>query len=53
MIADGTTANLQDNSEVRNAFQKAKEGAVEFYADGVFVHIRNDEYQAGCSACGK
>jgi hypothetical protein len=33
---------LQDNSDVRDAFQKAK-GAVEFYTDGTFIHIRTLE----------
>jgi hypothetical protein len=41
----GIRETLADNSDVRNDFQKAK-GAVEFYADGVFVHIRNDEDKA-------
>jgi hypothetical protein len=40
--AEEMATRMQDNPEVRNDFQKAK-GRVEFYADGVFVHIR-DEY---------
>jgi hypothetical protein len=40
--ADEISETLQDNSEVRDAFQKAK-GAVEFYADGTFIHIRTLE----------
>ena len=33
------------SEESRNAFQRAK-GEVEFYADGTFVHVRNDEEEA-------
>jgi hypothetical protein len=48
-IADRTAvkiaAQLQDNPDIRNDFQKAK-GAVEFYSDGTFVHIRNEEGKA-------
>jgi hypothetical protein len=39
--AEEIAARMQDNSDVRKDFQKAV-GEVEFYADGVFVHIRND-----------
>jgi hypothetical protein len=45
-IADATAVKLgvklENNSDIREAFQKAK-GDTEFYADGVFAHIR-DEY---------
>ena len=45
-IADRTSVKLADkmenNSNIREAFQKAQ-GETEFYADGVFVHIRNAE----------
>jgi hypothetical protein len=40
--AEEMAARLQENPDVRNDFQKAK-GRVEFYADGVFVHIRDDD----------
>jgi len=33
---------LQDDSDIREAFQKAK-GEVEFQIDGTCIHIRNDE----------
>jgi hypothetical protein len=40
--ADEIAARMENRSEeIRNAFQKAK-GDGEFYADGTFVHIRND-----------
>jgi hypothetical protein len=39
--AEEIAARMQDNPDVRKDFQKAM-GEVEFYADGVFVHIRND-----------
>jgi len=35
-------AKMENNSDIREAFQKAK-GKIEFYADGVFVHIRTAE----------
>jgi hypothetical protein len=45
-IADETAGKLatkmENNSDIRDAFQRAK-GDIEFYADGVFVHIRNDD----------
>jgi hypothetical protein len=40
--AEEMAERLKDNPDVRNDFQKAK-GRVEFYADGVFVHIRDDD----------
>ena len=36
---------LQNNPGLRNDFQQAK-GEIEFYADGTFVHIRNDDDKA-------
>jgi hypothetical protein len=36
---------LQNNPDFRKDFQQAK-GEIEFYADGTFVHIRNDEGKA-------
>jgi hypothetical protein len=39
--AEEIAQRLENNPDVRNDFQKAK-GEVEFYADGVFVHIRNE-----------
>jgi len=38
--AEEIAARLQNNPDVRHDFQKAK-GETEFYADGVFIHIRN------------
>jgi hypothetical protein len=40
--AEEMAARMQDNPDVRKDFQKAA-GAVEFYADGVFVHIRDED----------
>jgi hypothetical protein len=40
--AEEMTARMQSNPDVRNNFQKAK-CRVEFYADGVFVHIRDED----------
>jgi hypothetical protein len=40
--AEEMAARMQDNPDVRNDFQKAK-GRVEFYADGVFIHLRDDD----------
>ena len=41
--ADEIAAKMANRSEdIRNDFQKAK-GDTEFYADGTFVHIRNDD----------
>jgi hypothetical protein len=40
--AEEMAARMQDNPDVRNDFQKAK-GRVEFYADGVFVHLRDED----------
>ena len=41
--ADEIAAEMANRSEeIRNDFQKAK-GDTEFYADGTFVHIRNDD----------
>jgi len=44
-IADKMEGRLKNNPEVRRTFQKAK-GETEFYADGTFVHIRNDDGKA-------
>ena len=44
-MADEMTDRMQGNSDIRNDFQKAK-GDAEFYADGTFVHIRNDDDKA-------
>jgi hypothetical protein len=44
--ADEIAAKRANDSEaIRRTFQQAK-GEVEFYADGTFVHIRNDEGKA-------
>lgn len=43
--ADELAERMQDNPDVRAEFQKAK-GEVDFYTDGVFVHIRNDDGEA-------
>jgi len=43
--ADELAECMQDHSDVREEFQKAK-GETEFYTDGVFVHIRNDNGKA-------
>jgi hypothetical protein len=43
--ADELATRMQDDPTVREKFQQAK-GETEFYADGVFVHIRNDEGKA-------
>jgi hypothetical protein len=40
--AEEMAARMRNNPDVRNDFQKAK-GRVEFYADGVFVHIRDED----------
>jgi hypothetical protein len=40
--AEEMAARMQDNPDVRNDFQKAN-GRVEFYADGVFVHLRDED----------
>ena len=44
--ADTIAARMESRSEeIRNAFQQAK-GEGEFYADGTFIHIRNDNDKA-------
>jgi hypothetical protein len=40
--ADELAERMQDNLAVREEFQAAK-GETEFYTDGVFVHIRNED----------
>ena len=48
-IADQTASvmadHIQKHPDVRNDFQKAP-GDIEFYADGTFVHIRNEDGKA-------
>jgi hypothetical protein len=43
--ANALAERMQDHSGVREEFQKAQ-GEPEFYADGVFVHIRNEDDKA-------
>ena len=43
--ADELAERMHDHPDVREEFQKAK-GETEFYTDGVFVHIRNDDGKA-------
>ena len=42
MTADELVERTQENPDIRKEFQEAK-GEVEFYTDGVFVHVRNDD----------
>jgi hypothetical protein len=44
-VAPQLADKMENNSAIREEFQKAK-GETEFYTDGTFVHIRNDDGKA-------